>query len=208
MSDDPNTEHEQIPWPQSGDKLFVSTEGAENAWLKWRGDDKWFAYAEGYRKAADLLAKQSSIDSSEIDFLVYPIGFLYRHYLELRLKSLIIVGLEVLGKRHEFRKNHDIEELWKKTRAVLQEVWPNGSKTDLDNVDACIHEFAHTDPISEAFRYPTTKDGKQTLANLKHIDLANLSKVMERLSGLLDSALDGMLEMLSTKCEAGDHLGY
>jgi len=210
MTDYANSKPEELPWPQAGDQLFVSAEDAENnAWLKWRGEAKWWAYAEGYRKAADVLVEGSTETLSDQDFLVYPISFLYRHYLELRLKGLIMVGSQLVRIDQGFPPCHDIQKLWKEARTILEQVWPSGPKADLDNVETSIREFAAIDPQSYAFRYPSTKDGKEHLPTLTHINLRNLSEVMGRLAGLLDSALDGMLQMLRMRREAKeDYLGY
>ncbi len=187
--------------------LFVLGEDAEtNAWLQWRGDERWAAYAEGYRKAADSLVQQVRETASDQDFLVYPIAFLYRHYLELRLKGLMTIGRRLLRKHGKFPRHHDLTKLWAETRAILEEVWPHGPKVDLDNVEASIGRFADVDPLSVAFRYPSNKEGTQTLSNLNHINLQNLSDVMAGVAILLDSAFDALVEMLGIRQEAEDYL--
>jgi len=202
-----NTKPEELPWPQPGDQLFVVGQDAENnAWLKWRGDERWAAYAEGYKKAADILVQRVQDTASDQDFLVYPVCFLYRHYLELRLKSLIMVGQQLRRKNLQFPKHHEVWKLWRESRAVLEQTWPDGPKIDLDNVEACIREFADVDRSSITFRYPSAKDGKENLSNVTHISLRNLSQVMGRLASLLDCAFDGMSEMLCIRGQAEDYL--
>ena len=48
-----------------------------------------FAYAEGYRLAANALVEHTGGTSRDLDFLIYPTVFLYRHHLELVLKQVI-----------------------------------------------------------------------------------------------------------------------
>lgn len=212
MTDDANTKPVELSWPQAADCLFVSGVDSENnVWLKWRGDEKWIAYAEGYKKAADILVERVTAREAEAeqDFLGYPIGFLYRHYLELILKSLIVTGSQALRKAHGNLLHHDIKRLWQEARPILEQVWPNGPKVDLDNVEQCMREFDAIDPHpAEAFRYPLATDGRENLPDLTHINLRNLREVMDRLAGLLDAAYYGMLEILSIRREAEDYLSY
>ena len=76
------------------DVLFRSVKAGEpgehswetNAWVSGASD---YAYAEGYSRAARLLADYVIREKWDTDFLVYPIAFLYRHSIELQLKRLI-----------------------------------------------------------------------------------------------------------------------
>src|SRR5260370_16784696 len=80
-----------------GDLLFRSIsvgEGEDQSWetnacLRGATD---YAYAEGYRLAARLIADHVIEKRWDTDFLVYPIVFLYRHNVELQLKRLIPQG--------------------------------------------------------------------------------------------------------------------
>jgi hypothetical protein len=80
---------ESVAWPELGDKLFkVSPDDQHNASLNMGGKG-WESYAYGYKKAADMLAMRFLEDCKGADIVGYPILFLYRHYIELRLKALI-----------------------------------------------------------------------------------------------------------------------
>lgn len=188
---------------ENKDQLLGPGEDADtNAMLWWRGDERWAAYAEGYKEAADILVERVIGTASDQDFLMYPIAFLYRHYLELRLKTLVRVGYALVGEPSQLGPEHKIRELWKKARVVLERVWPERSRRDLDKVEADILEFADKDPKSQAFRYPTANKGKQTLSGLTQVNLRNLQEVMGQLAILLDSAFDGLTEMLRIKRDA------
>jgi hypothetical protein len=207
MTDGTDPKHVPLPWPRSGDRVFVSGEDAEtDAWLKWCGDARWTAHAEGYKKAADLLVEQTKQDMVGQDYVIYPVGFLYRHSLELYLKSLIMVGQQLRGKNPRFPKHHELWELWQEARAVLEDTWPNDPKADLDNVEVRIRQFVDVDPFSEAFRYPSARNGKESLSQMTHINLRNLKEVVGRLIGLLDSAFWGMVEIVRIRREAEDYL--
>ena len=77
-----------MPWPVKGDKLFLKGgDWQHSACLGW-APNKWDAYAVGYKDAADIVVEKATTTGRGLDTLVYPIAFLYRHYLELRLKEL------------------------------------------------------------------------------------------------------------------------
>jgi|SRR6266853_4975756 len=182
----------ELPWPQTGDKLFISdTDWWHNACLSF-ARDKWDLYATGYKDAADIIVNRIIETRQGMDFLVYPVAFLYRHYLELRLKELIIHGQQLLNLTDEFKHVHRIDQLWQSCRRILEEVWPDGSATDLDAVGVCIAEFCAFDQQSMSFRYPETKDGNPTLPDLRHVNLRNLRDVVNRISGLLEGSSSGI----------------
>jgi hypothetical protein len=73
-------------------KLFVSgAPGDFNASLNFM-PDQLSGYAEGYKLAADRLMQQLVNDPVELDYLIYPLMFLYRQHLELRFKEISRAG--------------------------------------------------------------------------------------------------------------------
>ena len=81
-----------LPWPQKGDQLFNPS---EDWWLSayiqpW--NKNFHAYAMGYKMAGDIISDVvTGADrghESTRDYVVYPVVFLYRHYIELRLKEI------------------------------------------------------------------------------------------------------------------------
>lgn len=189
------------PEPRKGDQLFRSdVDWWHNAVLS-NLDSGWALYAEGYKIAADVLVERVKHDRSEADFLVFPIVFLYRQYLELRLKEIIRDGSRLLDSPQRLPKDHRLDKLWSKCRRILEQVWPEGPAEHLDAVEECIHEFSRVDPTSTAFRYPTDADGKPSLPGSRHINLRNLSEVMARIGTLLDGASIGLSVYLDHKHE-------
>jgi len=181
-----------IPWPRQGDQLFKpDVDWWHNACLN-RLNDNWGLYAGGYKRAGDLLVEHIKDDQSEQDFLVYPIAFLYRQYIELRLKEVIRYGTRLLDSPKAFPKHHNLERLWKQCRKILEHVWSEGPTGDLDTVEDCIHQFSKTDPDSMAFRYPADKDDNPSLPDLNQINIRNLAEVTTRISSLLDGAVTGI----------------
>jgi hypothetical protein len=56
------------------------------------GADRWCLYAAGYKRAAELLIQQVRT-TYEANTLIFPIIFLYRHYVEVTLKEIIEYGV-------------------------------------------------------------------------------------------------------------------
>lgn len=55
-----------------------------NAIIGWSDQDMFHGYIEGFYMAAEKLARNYQ---GEVDYLVYPVIFNYRQYLELALKK-------------------------------------------------------------------------------------------------------------------------
>jgi hypothetical protein len=79
------------PPPRKSDVLFgLGTDWQANACVN--GIDDSMAYQDGYRRAARHLAEYVCETERGQDYLVYPIVYLYRHHIELTLKSIISVA--------------------------------------------------------------------------------------------------------------------
>ena len=178
----------EIPWPQKGDVLFDSGDDWwNNACLNYASDD-WELYIGGYKKAADILAKHIDETKRNQDFLVFPLVFLYRQYLELRLKKLVIGCKMLFDEPPEFPKNHDLRRIWNECKVLIERVEPKSEIEDLEAVDEIIAQFCNVDPGSFSFRYPTNKkDEKSIPKDLKYINLRNLSEVMNRISSFFEA---------------------
>lgn len=161
------------------------------------GDEAWDTYAEGYKLAGDKLVDAVITERGwQIDFMVYPIVFLYCHYLELRLKELSLkVGIKVLG-------THKLLPLWKALRPRLEAVW-NDPESQAFNalIEARLSELDVVDS-SESFRYPKLKGGQSTLAGLREINVERLKNVIQAVSNVLDGSSIGLYEMRKAENEA------
>jgi hypothetical protein len=120
-------------------------------------------YAIGYKRAADMLIErvQKEQITFDINTLVFPIVFLYRHYLELRLKSIIKEGYAIEGQAvPEKHMHHDLSRLWNKANELRIKAKVEIEEKDQKFVRSCLDEFSKIDPFSQAFRYPTIKKRK------------------------------------------------
>jgi hypothetical protein len=150
-----------------------------------------------YKEAADALIDRILERDSGADLQVYPIVFLYRQYLELRLKELLISCGHVVYDESKLTHGHDLKGPWLQVRKILESVWPGTYPDEMDALGKCIDEFCLLDAKSMNFRYPIDKEGQPTLLGLERVDLVNLKNVMERISSFLDASSDGVGEILS-----------
>lgn len=190
---------ESRPFSPTGDRLFKGDLDIDlNADIShWNKD--LHAYAEGYRDAADLVV-EGVLDnpqdlSSRVSYLVFAVVFLYRQYLELRLKEIILLGSQLYSPQPQgFPRHHKIAELWSHARPFLERLAPNGPHDDLDAVEACVNEFSALDPKGIAFRYPVDLTGNRTLSqDWMVINLRHLALTMSKIANLLDDSSEAIL---------------
>lgn len=174
----------------------------------------WDGYILGYKQAADHLVEVST-QLYETDLTVYPIMFLYRHYIELQLKQLHIGLSHLLGKQKESPMNHDIALLWKEVRILLKEAWPDDQfGSQFQNIEDRIMEFHGIDRGSFSFRYPLSKKGVLSMENfsklkeggLSNINLVQVKRVMQGLE-VLEGASEKLAEYIDIKAEMEEYYG-
>jgi len=190
--------------PSSEDKLFTSADDWTNACLNFFHDG-WTLYAIGYKDAADILVEhiEKRQHGHPQDFLVYPIIFLYRQYLELSMKDLINQARKFFDDLTPFRQHHRINELWKLCDKLLDQISPGDSAEYRKEIGRLMEEFAQVDPLSFSFRYPEDKDGNPTLPGLDYINIRSVREVVRKISVILEGAGAMIFEGISHKSEMG-----
>jgi hypothetical protein len=148
-------------------------------------------FAEGYYRAAALLV--SEVDKGEpSNILVYPICFLYRHFVEIALKEIIARG-EML--RHSVQrnkaKNHGLS-LDTASKLVKEHLGSSFS----DEAKRTIQEISNIDATSQFFRYTTSRKGNQFIPDHYVIGLGALKKKMVGVHDELMGAIIGLGEYL------------
>jgi len=86
------------------------------------------------------------------------VGALYRHYVELLLKVVIILGRRIQQEESSFPGTHDLKNLWEEARAGMVAIWPNRNEHEREALDRAaqhIEWLVERDPDSQAFRYPS-----------------------------------------------------
>ena len=194
--------------PRRGEKLFRGDlrDWIHNACL--HGGDE-YAYREGYLRGAQILVRNVREERFGQDFLVYPIVFLYRHYLELVLKDIIkrapyLIERELTALEREHLGKHRLDLLWndfKPMASIMTEAagWEPLPPADIEGIDDYIRQISEVDPSSYSLRYAYSKKGEASLPeSLTHINLRHLGELMDRLAHYfwgLDAAIDALEDM-------------
>lgn len=85
-------------------------------------DDNWRTYSLGYERGAELLAKELIENANFLDTLVFPLVFLCRHNIELRLKMLVRDCRWLLDRDPiVWPEGHHLEKLWAEARPMVVE---------------------------------------------------------------------------------------
>ena len=119
--------------------------------------------------------------------------FLFRHYLEVVLKEIIVASRYLTQDGNlsddqvkEIKSGHNLGKLWKQ---VLEEVKPKKPKNapwenyDVDFVEKCILEFDAADATGFAFRYKN-RGGEKAHISFERL-LSSMDHVYQVLGGIL-----------------------
>lgn len=203
----------------SGNEVFTG-KGADwwnRAQLNFTPDAPWHAYATGYKEAADRLIKSINEGQHGQDYLVFPIFFLYRHYLEVSTKELIkkcqpLLGITPPAGRQKKKKEqilaaqgHDLEGLWAYLKELVPGIHPDLADEALSDIDRMVEAFHRHDQFGDAARYPVGLAGERTLSGLREINLRKLAEDIDKAEDgfwAIDSAIDFMHEQMRLDAEA------
>lgn len=180
--------------PSVEDQLFIE---AEDWWMNACFDcyhDPTELYIAGYKEAADLLVDSVSERKGAADSLIFPIVFLYRQYIELRLKSLIRDGKSLIDKEYKEKPEHRLGPLWLQVKVLFDEIFSDADPEIDRAIESLIQQFEEVDPRSTTFRYPKDFKGNNSLnINTPRVNLRNLYEVVNAMYIILEgsSALIG-----------------
>lgn len=160
------------------------------------------AYADSYRRAAENLFDAHVAKRRTDNFLIFPLGLLWRHYVEVSLKSLLaMIPDDGAGReRGEFPNGHSLLALWGPVASYLRARF-RGSKEN-QHVDRVIRSLDSADPDGDGFRYPVAskrRDRKDTLAAVPPtVDLVEFDRSMRSIGNFID----GTVAMLIAEWDA------
>jgi hypothetical protein len=187
-------ESRKLP-PRKGESLFRGDlrDWKNNACLR-QGDD--YAYREGYLKGAQILVRTVAETGFDQDFLVYPVVFLYRHYIELILKEIIrqapyLIGRDLTDTEKKHLGEHRIDMLWNDFKPISVAImnvagWDELPVEDVEGIDNYVRQISEIDPHSYSLRYAHSKQGTPSLPkDLTHINLRHFGELMDRLARYL-----------------------
>src|SRR3990172_2817814 len=172
--------------PQITSRKLLDADPAHPETLTLGGAPSWYRYADGYKSAADLLVSRLSQRGIVAEGVCLPILFIYRHYVELSLKAILLDLNELIdaipGVQFE---RHPLLPLWNRLRQRL-DVYTGKNGTDwLDRAHGLISELEGLDPTSFTFRYPVDKQGQVVLAEVS-VNMHHVRDVMRELEMIFD----------------------
>jgi hypothetical protein len=173
-----------------------------------------------FKLAADMiLDAHLAAKGSHNDILLFPVLYLYRHSVELKLKDLLLLGIragffddeaagKILDDDHGIIGQHRLCALWNKARDLLAHHYQNGSQ--LKVAESMMGELHQIDKDGQTLRYDRVKGTLQLRRpSYKHlsdaqpetvydipetIDAMNLRNSMDCLYAYLERSYDGILD--------------
>jgi hypothetical protein len=142
----------------------------------------------GYKLAADILVKylEDCNSGSQQDALVFPIAFLYRHFVEIALKDVLAtIGYD--GNLVGF--GHDTGKLWTECKSQLETV-NLLSQLEPDRVrgfEDFLDHIKDVDSSSFSFRYDSDRKGYPNLVGTDRIQLSHLADTLEKIENFIES---------------------
>lgn len=186
---DERTASPLMSWPDVprlafGPGLFGEL-NADLAWARKRPRDM-YGYVEGYRRAAVALYGYTVETRASPDYMLFPIAFAWRHYVEIALKDIIAAGRELAGEKWSFPKGHRLLDLWREAHPHITNLG-DPAAPELANVENNICEFDRIDHVGDGFRYPLNLAGTdRSLPNAPaNVNLRVLHEAMDAVGTFL-----------------------
>jgi hypothetical protein len=164
----------------------------------------WELYASGYKLAGNSLIEENAGEFF-FNVSIYPIIFLYRHYIELRLKQISIYGNEYFDnpnttdkKRNDILfREHKLTALWKLSVEVIERLFPEEQGKKLSSMKKLLDRFIEMDNTSFLFRYPIDKyaNPNHSMNKRNFISVIRLKEIVNELGAYLDGIAHCIYDM-------------
>jgi hypothetical protein len=170
-----------------------------------------YHYLEGTRAVIELIIErfvEGGRDLHDADTLIFPLGQLCRHLVELRVKELheLILGIPA-------QKSHNLLDLWRGVRPAIDNRWPSSNRSSidlyghlpreildrlgivlrtegtLDRAEGLIAALDEIDPRGTSFRYP-----EDLPSHIKSVSLEKIAASALELDDFLDGLSTGVHE--------------
>lgn len=190
------------PKPQAGEKLFCGdlldgeSEHVNACPHRYADGSNWSLIAEGYLNAANALVRCLLDREVGADEMLYPACFLYRQYIELRLKHVILLGYRQRKLEQGVPIHHDLQKLWAEALPVLLKQVQGPNRAELETIGAQILELQGIDPGSDEFRYPVNKDKNVSLDGLQYVNLRHMRDVMKAMDMVFSGSVEYLFEAI------------
>ncbi|AXT35316.1 hypothetical protein D1820_10190 [Phaeobacter sp. LSS9] len=186
-------------WPKGKGKTFgPSNDFHSNIELTADPSKRLSLMVSGYKEAADALIAGLSSPWQQ-NTQIYLILHLYRHFLELSLKEIVLWFGEDVQVNPDWR-SHSLTVQWKKVREIMEGFGVEGDPNADGKVNSVIEQFNGVDHDSTAFRYSTKPSGEPIDLSVKLIDVVRLSRDMDELYNYFQGTV-GYLSSLQSASE-------
>jgi hypothetical protein len=194
----------QYEWPnKTHDLRALGADAYTHAMLAWQRDKGLLSRLLGYRRGAEILAERvvADADNKDLDTVIFPFAALWRHYVELQLKTLVMNYRFLLNKPYEQRRSHKVLPLWHELRALMAEDAQSVTGEDVQSVDRVLTQLHDLDPGSEDFRYAHRKDGSATMQDVRALDYVHFHQAMTAVANFLQAVDTGLGAALDVKLD-------
>lgn len=200
------SDREAILWPDVPRLAFgpggPGERDADLTWLRGRPRDM-YGYVEGYRRAASAIYQSAVETHASPEYMLFPLAFAWRHYVEIALKDIIAASRELAGEEWGFPRGHNLLDLWRVARSLLGRIG-DPTAPELANVENNLREFDRIDQRGDGFRYPLDREGTlPTLQNAPdNVNLRLLHEAMDAVATFFSCARAELSHRLD--CVAND----
>lgn len=180
--------------------FFEFNKGGVNAIFNW-GIESYGIYALAYCEAAERLFQPILNSGNFADYDAYPILFLFRHYVELTLKEVVLLTKRIaVVEQTELppfnMATHNLGTLLEaadRNLELLKETLGLDEQPFEEQTKAFILDLSSFDQRSDAFRYPVDKNGNLFFADHFPVGLPQVAENME----YIHRNLTGLMEYLT-----------
>lgn len=195
-----------VVWKNNNRSLMDSGDWRMNACLHFQSDMS-YGYINGYRRAGRILYEYLIRSDMNLDSLVYPIIFSYRHHFEIQLKKILGIGLALLEMNEGVGTHHNIITLWSRIRGVLKKIYGNDRTDYIESIEKYLTELHTLDPSGTEFRYHRKMDSSLSLVGIRNINLSNVVEILEELADCIDGIASDFDHKFDTLCEMRSYSG-
>lgn len=121
--------------------------------------------------------------------------FLFRHYLELTLKSIYInYSTKTKDEKNNILAcNHNLRNLWSYCKPLFESVCTDDdAENGLEGLENYLNQIANIDENSIFFRYPVNKKGELLHKQPIKINIKNLSECMKKCENFISDCMTEM----------------
>lgn len=196
----------EINWPGPEHDLTAVGKNPQTIFFfDWQRNRRFALHGRlmGYRKAAKLLAEQvierGHVD--ELDTVFFAYAFIWRHYMELQLKSLVVTYRVLLDKKKKDELRHGLWPLWQQLYELMREAEDDVSDPAVKATGRLLKQFHDLDPTSQEFRYDVRTDGSPTLEAVTNLDYGSFHCGLDAVANFLEGVDSSVDEKLDFKRE-------